>query len=123
MQARIQSNSLLGCQNTPPALQVHPPDARLARKMRPAQVPQMGRLLAANERSSGMSPHRSATSAIVVLSPPAVLYRCVQCSALASGHEAVAETAPAATGVARSRWRQQVLGGGSIAPASCADLG
>ena len=49
----------------------HAPEARLARKMRPAQVPQMGRCSAANCRSSGMRPQRSATSAMVVLSPPA----------------------------------------------------
>lgn len=50
---------------------LHAPEARLARKMRPAQVPQMGRCSAANCRSSGMRPQRSATSAMVVLSPPA----------------------------------------------------
>ena len=49
----------------------HAPEARLARKISPAHVPQMGRCSAANCRSSGMRPQRSATSAIVVLSPPA----------------------------------------------------
>lgn len=45
--------------------------ARSARKMSPAHVPHTGFPPAENWRSSGMRPHRSATSAMVVLSPPA----------------------------------------------------
>ena len=45
------------------------PEARSAKKMSPAQVPQMGRPSAAKLLSSGIRPHRSAMSAIVVLSP------------------------------------------------------
>lgn len=45
------------------------PFARSAKKMRPAHVPQIGRPSAAKLLSSGIRPQRSATSAIVVLSP------------------------------------------------------
>jgi hypothetical protein len=47
------------------------PVARSARKISPAQVPHTGLPWRANCCSSGMRPQRSATSAIVVLSPPA----------------------------------------------------
>lgn len=49
----------------------HTPVARSAKNMRPAHVPQTGLSAAVKDRSSGMRPHRSAMSAIVVLSPPA----------------------------------------------------
>lgn len=45
------------------------PEALSARKMRPAQVPQIGLPPLANVRSSGISPQRSAMRAMVVLSP------------------------------------------------------
>ena len=52
-----------------PSCSVDRPEALSARKIRPAQVPQIGLPPFANVRSSGMSPHRSAMRAIVVLSP------------------------------------------------------
>ena len=46
------------------------PSARSAKKIIPAHVPQIGLPDLAKLCSSGMSPHRSATRAMVVLSPP-----------------------------------------------------
>ena len=48
------------------------PVARSARKMSPAHVPQMGFPFAETSLKSGIRPHRSAMSAMAVLSPTAL---------------------------------------------------
>lgn len=56
------------------------PVAFSARKMAPAQVPHTGRCCAENCLNSGMSPHRSATRAMVVLSPPGIISPSALCN-------------------------------------------
>mmetsp|Transcript_6132 Transcript_6132/g.17592 ORF Transcript_6132/g.17592 Transcript_6132/m.17592 type:complete len:243 (+) Transcript_6132:612-1340(+) len=63
-------------QSRPPSSACPPffmPVARSARKIMPAQVPHTGRDSAQKARRSGMRPHRSATLAMVVLSPPGIM--------------------------------------------------
>ena len=68
----ISPSSTAGLQSLPVAFS--------ARKIAPAQVPQTGRCCAENCLNSGISPHRSATRAMVVLSPPGIINPSALCN-------------------------------------------